>query len=39
MAAELPIWTKHKVTVREMATALHKLLYHKISKGGRIQLR
>ena len=39
MAAELPIWTKHKVTVREMATALHKLLYHKISRGGRLQLR
>ncbi len=39
MAAELPIWTKQKVTVREMATALHKLLHHKIFRGGRLQLR
>ena len=39
MPAALRIWTIHKITVREVETALHNLLYHKISNSGGLPLR
>ncbi len=39
MPAALHIWTIHKITVREVETALHNLLYQRISNSGGLQLR
>ena len=39
MPAELPIWTKHNLTVREVETTPPNLLYQRISNSGGLQLR